>query len=494
MKRAVLTIAGSDPSGGAGIQADLRVFQALGVHGLSAITALTVQNSLGVEAVHPVPGDVLYDQVETLLEDTPVAAVKIGMLGGAEQVHAVSELLRRFRPPNVVLDPVLTSAGGVPLLDEEGRRALLRELVPLADLVTPNLCELQELAGTLTESSAERLFDVGTRALLIKGGHLPGEPKDTLAWPDGRWKQYPGVRIQTPHTHGTGCLLSSAIAAYLALGEPLEYAVEAAKALLTDSLRWPVVLGRGRGYPDSMEGAAALEVREEIRQGHGYRLATLVEGLYVLTDSGQMPGRSHEEIARAAFAGGAKAVQLRDKRLSTPELIALARRVTALAREQHRLLLVNDRVDVALASEADGVHLGPDDMHPADARRLLGPERIIGVSVSTVEEANPIAAYASYLGVGAIFGSATKDDAGPPVGTARIAEIRRAFPQHPIVAIGGIHIGNIDEVAAAGAATAAVVSAVVCAPDMETATRELWRRFLEGRNGPGDQSPDRLNA
>src|SRR2546430_153722 len=134
MRPAVLTIAGSDPSGGAGIQADLRVFQALDVVGLSAVTAITVQNSLGVEAVHPVPGDVLYDQVETLLEDTPVAAVKIGMLGAAEQVHAVAELLRRFQPPNVVLDPVLASTDGVPLLDEAGRTVLLRDLFPLAYL------------------------------------------------------------------------------------------------------------------------------------------------------------------------------------------------------------------------------------------------------------------------------------------------------------------------------------------------------------------------
>ena len=136
-----LTIAGSDPSGGAGIQADLRTFAALGVVGLSVITALTVQNSRGVQSVHPVAPDMLAAQLNAILEDTRPDAVKIGMLGGAAQVRVVADALRRFRPPNVVLDPVLASTGGVPLLDEEGRRLLLTELLPLCDLVTPNLDE-----------------------------------------------------------------------------------------------------------------------------------------------------------------------------------------------------------------------------------------------------------------------------------------------------------------------------------------------------------------
>src|SRR5262249_34319553 len=157
----------------------------------------------------------------------------------------------------------------------------------------------------------------------------------------------------------------------------------------------------------------------------------------------------------------------------TPELIALAKRLAARAWEAGALFLVNDRVDVALASGADGVHLGPDDMHPADARDLLGPDRLIGVSVSTVEEAKPLASHASYLGVGAIFGSRTKLDAGAPVGAERIREIRAAFPDHPIVAIGGIDADNIARVALAGTDAAAVVSAVVCAPDMRAATRYL---------------------
>jgi len=169
----------------------------------------------------------------------------------------------------------------------------------------------------------------------------------------------------------------------------------------------------------------------------------------------------------------------------TPQIVALAQRLGTTAREAKSLLIVNDRVDVALASDADGVHLGPDDMTPADARRLLGPDKLIGVSVATVEEARAAAPYASYFGVGAVFGTRTKADAGPAIGLARLGEIKAAFPHIPVVAIGGINAGNIADVARAGADAAAVVSAVVGAPDMAEATRELVRRFQAGKAATG---------
>lgn len=477
----VLTIAGSDPSGGAGIQADLRVFAALGVAGWSAVTALTVQNSQGVRSAHPVSADLLAAQIEAALSDAnELRAVKIGMLGGTPQVRVVAEMLRRFRPPNVVLDPVLASTGGVPLLDDDGRQALVSELLPLCDLVTPNLDELSRLADAPTDDEREQrkageaLLDRGARAVLIKGGHRAGSPDDLLILRARLYRDFVGERIKTPHTHGTGCFLASAIAAYRARGFSLEPAIDAAKRLLTGALRLPITAGKGRGHPDALAAARALAAGD--MRSHAERLG-LLRGLYVLTDPDLRPDRRHAEIVRAALAGGAKIVQLRDKRLPTPQLIELARQLQERARAAGGLFLVNDRVDVALAADADGVHLGPDDMHPGDARRLLGPERLIGVSVSSVAEAEPLAPFASYLGVGAIFGSATKGDAGAPIGTERIGRIKAAFPDHPIVAIGGINDGNIAAVAAAGADSAAVVSAVVCAVTMEDAVRELSRRF-----------------
>lgn len=479
MTACALTIAGSDPCGGAGVQADLRAFAALGVAGLSAITALTVQNSRGVTAVHLVAAEILAAQMDAVLGDSPVGAVKIGMLGGAAQVEAVTAVLQRFRPPRVVLDPVLASTGGAALLDEAGKAALLEKLLPLCDLITPNLAECHQLSGLevtdpdTAREAALRLRALGATSVLIKGGHLPQAPTDLLLDADGIFHLLAGERVDTPHTHGTGCLLSAAIAAGLALGQPFLEAVTRAKELVRLALRHPVIIGQGRGYPDPV--AAPREIAPETAgpspgfpRCHADRLA-LLNGLYVLTAPELRPDRDALTVARAALAGGAKIIQLRDKRASTPAIVETARQLNALAREHNALFIVNDRVDVALASGADGVHLGPDDLSPCDARRLLGPDAIIGVSVSDVAEALAVAPYVSYLGVGAIFGSTTKLDAGPPVGVERIAEVKAACPNHPLVAIGGISLDNISAVWRAGADAAAVISAVVCASDMQAA-------------------------
>lgn len=462
MTTVALTIAGSDPSGGAGIQADLRTFAALGVVGVSALTALTVQNSLGVQSVYPVPADVLAAQLDALLSDTRVQAVKIGMLGGADQVRAVAAVLRQYAPPNVVLDPVLASTGGVPLLDDEGRAALLTELMPLCDLVTPNLNE------------AKTLGTINALAVLVKGGHMPGEPVDRLTLPGSSIRDFGGYRVETEHTHGTGCLLSSLIAALLARGSSLVDAIPEAKSILTAALREPTVIGKGRGYPQ-----IRLSISERVQfvgRRHVERKGML-QGVYVVTDTSLRPDRLLPQIVEEAIAGSACAIQLREKLLPTLRLVELSKRFCRVSRDAQTLFIVNDRVDVALASDADGVHLGPDDMMPEDARRLLGPDKLVGVSVATVEEAKAAAPHASYFGVGAIFGSKTKLDAGEPIGVERIREIKAAFPDIPVVAIGGINADNIAEVARAGADAAAVVSAIVAAPDMEAATRELVARF-----------------
>lgn len=484
MTTVALTIAGSDPSGGAGIQADLRTFAALGVVGVSVITALTVQNSLGVQSVHPVPADMLAAQLDAILSDMRVNAVKIGMLGGAAQVLAVAAALRQYALPNVVLDPVLASTGGVPLLDDEGRAALLMELMPLCDLITPNLAEANILTMMPVDSlktmqaAGERLVSLGVKAALVKGGHLPDESNDLLVDNEGHRQIYADRRVDTAHTHGTGCFLSSAIAAHLAKHFPVDQAVKQSKNLLTRALLSPVALGNGRGYPDVL---ASVRTNGSARMRTHMERIGLLQGLYVLTDPNLRPDRSAEDTMQAALAGGASIVQLRDKHLLTPQLVALVQRLGTIAREAKSLFIVNDRVDVALASGADGVHLGPDDMTPADARRLLGPDKLVGISVATVGEAKAAAPYASYFGVGAIFGSKTKLDAGEPIGVERIREIKAAFPDIPIVAIGGINADNIGEVAGAGADAAAVVSAVVAAPDMEAATRELVARFEAGK-------------
>lgn len=480
---AILTIAGSDPSGGAGIQADLRVFATLGLAGLSAITALTVQNSQGVHSVHFTPPEILEAQLAALFEDSDISAVKIGLAGEAEHIEVIANVIKRYKPAAVVLDPVMASSDGVSFLDEKARAALLRKLMPLATLVTPNLHELSILSGlptgTDTEavSAGERLMAMGARNVLIKGGHRAGLPNDILIKKNDPHRVFSRPRHNTIHTHGTGCLLSSLIAGLLRIGLDLEASIYRAKFLLTTALIFPVQVGSGRGYPDILTSSGMTSYYDK-NSRHTVRLKKL-RGLYVITDSNLRPDRSTIEIVRSALAGGASVIQLREKSLPTQELILLAKSICAAVHKANALFIVNDRVDVALASDADGVHLGPGDMRASDAREILDAGYLIGVSVNSIEEANEAAPYASYLGVGAIFGSTTKKDAGDAIGLGILKELKSRFPKHPIVAIGGINEGNIREVSEAGADAAAVISAVIAAPDMRSAVQRLIEQFRQ---------------
>lgn len=450
MTRKVLVIAGHDPSGGAGIQADARVIESFGVAAATVPTALTVQSSRGVTAVHPVEASILRAQLDALFDDVgSFDAVKIGMLGGAEQGSVIAAVLRERGAANVVLDPVLASSGGASLIGSTDPTTLITQLLPLVTLITPNGPELERLGG---------LDALAATNVLAKGGHSGGDESiDTLHLRDGRTIAFRAPRADVD-AHGTGCFLASAIAANLAKAHPLEEAVGIAKRSITSALQQIVRLGQGRGFPTPH---APRELLGKLR------------GIYVVTDATIRAGRSHVDIAAAALEGGATTIQLRDKRATFRQLARTADDLRILTRRYGALFIVNDRVDLTLACGADGVHLGPDDMHPADARRILGHDAIIGVSVSSVGEAEPLAPYASYLGVGAIFGTATKADAGDAIGPAAIAEIKSRFPEHPIVAIGGINASNIAQTFAAGADAAAVVSAVVAADDMVAATRQL---------------------
>ena len=239
----VLSIAGSDSGGGAGIQADLKTFAALGCYGMTALTALTAQNTLGVRAIHGVPVEFLADQIDAVAEDIGVDAVKIGMLHSAPVVRTVAAALDRHRLLTVVLDPVMVATSGARLIESEAVDALVRELFPRALLVTPNLDEAGLLVDRILrtesdmEAAARELLERGARSVLVKGGHLAGDTvSDLLLAPRAEplWLRHP--RIATRNTHGTGCTLSSAIAAYLALGCELFTAVRQAHAYVRGAL------------------------------------------------------------------------------------------------------------------------------------------------------------------------------------------------------------------------------------------------------------------
>jgi hydroxymethylpyrimidine/phosphomethylpyrimidine kinase len=247
-----LTIAGSDPSGGAGIQADLKAFHQFGVYGEAVVTLVTVQNTRSVTRVEVLPPDLVSAQIAAVVEDVPPSAAKLGALGNVGVVEAVAHQARTFRFP-LVVDPVLISKHGMPLMADGARDVLIAQLIPLAHLLTPNLHEAAVLTGRDVNSlesmkeAARHLQDLGARNVLIKGGHLNGPALDLLLASDGQFHQFTTGRIDTPNTHGTGCTYSAAITAGLAKGIPLPVAIGRAKQYVTEAIRTNPHLGHGHG-------------------------------------------------------------------------------------------------------------------------------------------------------------------------------------------------------------------------------------------------------
>ena len=267
--KVVLTIAGSDSGGGAGIQADLRTFAAHDVHGTSAITAVTAQNSVEVTDWVALEPRMVVAQIDAVAADMTVAAAKTGMLANAAIIEAVGEAARRQRFPFLVVDPVMVAKGGHRLLEAGAEQAYRRHLFPLTTVLTPNLAEAEALLGRPVRTRAEMhdaardLAAQGPAAVLVKGGHLDGDPVDVLH--DGAGTvELPAPRIETRNTHGTGCTLSAAIAARLALGHSLRDAVAGAKDYLTEAIRRSYSVGRGHGPVDHLH-----PMRQPTRSGTG---------------------------------------------------------------------------------------------------------------------------------------------------------------------------------------------------------------------------------
>jgi hydroxymethylpyrimidine/phosphomethylpyrimidine kinase len=260
-----LTIAGSDSSGGAGIQADIKTASALGCYAMTALTALTAQNTCGVSAIHAVPVDFLKAQIQAVMDDIGVDALKIGMLHAPEVVEVVAWAIRHYGIRKVVLDPVMVSANGDPLITPETVDILVRELFPLASVITPNLDEAAFLLQRpLTdkpalEEAARDLLAMGAPTVLLKGAHLPGEQiTDIFAGADGTWLRMEGPRIASTNIHGSGCTLSSAVASYLALGLPLEEAVKAGRNYILKAIAAGASVKTGHGQGPLNHGFAPI--------------------------------------------------------------------------------------------------------------------------------------------------------------------------------------------------------------------------------------------
>ncbi len=253
----VLTIAGSDCSGGAGIQADIKTISALGAYAASAITAITVQNTCGVTGIHPVPPSYVKGQIEAVMDDICPQALKIGMINDTKIVEVIAEMLQKYQPQFVVFDPVMVSTSGCKLMEDEAIEAITTRLIPLATLITPNLSEAEILAGqkirTVEEMQrqAKEMLKLGCRGVLIKGGHLEGGRMCDVLQTVGEEAPhlFAAPKVDSRNTHGTGCTLSSAIATYLALGETITDAVEKAKQYVYKGIEAgkDVCIGHGHG-------------------------------------------------------------------------------------------------------------------------------------------------------------------------------------------------------------------------------------------------------
>ncbi|ABR74865.1 bifunctional hydroxymethylpyrimidine kinase/phosphomethylpyrimidine kinase [Actinobacillus succinogenes] len=252
----VLTIAGSDSGGGAGIQADIKTFQMRGVFGTSVVTAVTAQNTLGVFDIHPIPATTIQAQLKAVAEDFTLGSAKIGMLGNAEIIACVAEGLEQYPLPNIVLDPVMIAKGGTPLLQQNAVAALKKLILPKAYIVTPNIPETEALTGIKIQNhqsvfdAAQILLESGVKNVVIKGGHSQDSKSavctDWIFTPQGNFT-LESPRFDTRHTHGTGCTFSACIAAELAKGCSVEQAVRTAKSYITAAIRHPLNIGHGHG-------------------------------------------------------------------------------------------------------------------------------------------------------------------------------------------------------------------------------------------------------
>ncbi len=467
----VWTIAGSDPGGGAGIQADLKTMNALGAHGCSIITALTAQNTLGVSGVEYPSPEFLQAQLDALANDLPPVAVKLGMLGQAASIPIISQTIQQLNT-YVICDPVMISTSGHSLLEKNALNRLLLDLLPDVDLLTPNLYEAETLTGRTIRSShdieeaARDLLAMGVRAVLIKGGHTPDHMSRDY-WSDGHnraWLSSP--RQDSRHTHGTGCTLSAAIAACIGLGFEALDAIVIAKAYVNQGIRNAPKIGAGNGpmahlgWPESYADLPWLTTT-----------ADAGEALTAFPDCGEKPLGFYPIADRFEWLEkllplGVSTIQLRIKDLDGEELEREIAQAAAYARQFNCRLFINDYWQLAIQYNAYGVHLGQDDLKTADIAAIRQAGLRLGVSTHSYEEVvRALSVKPSYIAIGPVFSTTTKAMRFAPQGLDALRRWRKSLP-YPLVAIAGIFLDNAPEVLETGVDGIAVVRDIMNADNL----------------------------
>ena len=477
------TIAGSDSGGGAGIQADLKTFNQLGVHGCTVVAGLTAQNTKAVQMVAYPSLEMISAQLEALAEDMPAAAIKTGMLGRAEVIDLVADFLEGFDGP-VICDPVMVATSGGALMEPDAKKALVSRLLPKVAMVTPNLAEAAVLAEMNVDSpeamvtAAGKILSLGPKSVLIKGGHGEGDFAQDY-WTDGLHSFWlTNRRIHQNQTHGSGCTLSAAIAALMALGYDTEDVLVIAKAYIRQAIRLSQRVGAGagpvvqRGWPvhpgdlpwltgQAAEGRQRLQFPDTGKDRLGF---------YPIVD--------RLEWMKRLLPLGVKTIQLRIKDMDQALLEREIAGAAALAKAHDVRLFVNDHWELALKYGAYGVHLGQEDLQSADLHRLAHAGTRLGVSTHCYGEvARALALQPSYMAIGPIFPTDTKVMRFGPQGLAALQRWRVSLP-YPLVAIGGIKLDRAAEVLAAGADSIAVITAISEAEDPEAETRR-WLALFE---------------
>ena len=367
-----LTIAGSDSGGGAGIQADLKTFSANGVYGMSAVTSVTAQNTVGVQAVHNLPPEAVAAQIDSVLTDIGAQAIKTGMLANAEIIAAVAEALRGYPDLPLVVDPVMIAKSGDALLESDAVSTLIERLIPLATVITPNLDEARALTGIEASdvdgmrTIARRLFEMGPRHVVVKGGHLKGSAIDVL-YDGADFQCFEAERVDTTSTHGTGCTFASAITAGLAKGAGVADAVAAAKAYLTGALRHAAPMGRGHGpvhhFHNLYRPADRIEVLDQLsaaaRRLESAHAGDLVPEVQCNLGMGLAGARSADDVA--AFPGRLIRVRRDIRSVAPPEFGAsshVARIIlTAMRRDPAKRSVMNIRYDESILDACRGLGL-----------------------------------------------------------------------------------------------------------------------------------------
>jgi hydroxymethylpyrimidine kinase/phosphomethylpyrimidine kinase/thiamine-phosphate diphosphorylase len=501
----VWSIAGSDSGGGAGLQADLKALAAFGVHGCTAVAAITAQNSQTVTRMEPVSAELLDAQLAALAQDMPPQAIKTGLLGSVANVLVVCRWVDRLREAAaagghtiaLVVDPVLGATTGATFASAEVLQAYVAELLPRATLITPNHAEAARLLGwdALPEggvASAALAQRYSQLAVVVTGGDVGGDDglaHDWLHSPQARgWLTLP--RVDTPHHHGTGCTFAATAAAALASGYGVADAVVLAKMATTHALRHAYAAGQGAGpvcaqadFAQHAGNLPALSLSMDMHTTCSSHVAVYAGfaalqntdmGVYAVVDSAQW--------VRRVLAAGIRTVQLRIKDPQEPTLVAQIKEAIAIARATSGAqLFINDHWQLALEHGAYGVHLGQEDLDQVDLDALRSAGVRLGLSTHSYwEVCRAWALRPSYIACGPIFATQSKDMPWIPQGLDNLRYWAHLLPL-PVVGIAGIGVHNVAEVAATGAASAAVISAITHAPETAQACRELMAGFMRGR-------------